>query len=52
MEYISTNSIKEMQFPLSQQAQRRSSNFARHLHMMQNAAKKQDEKYQGLVNKK
>jgi len=41
MDYISPASITKINFPNSLQSQRRSSNFTRHLRMMQDAARKQ-----------
>ncbi len=49
MDYISPASITKINLPHSIQSQRRSSNFAKHLDMMQNAARKQEEKFQGLM---
>ena len=52
MDYISPTSITKINFPNTLQSQRRSSNFNRHLSMMQNAARQQEEKFKGLMTAK
>jgi hypothetical protein len=46
LEFISSKSIKDIELP---QCHRRPSNFLRNLHLMQQLAKKQEEKYTGML---